>query len=46
LGKDDVMVDKEGKPADISVANMAVAIADDVEKKGHLKTRFTVAAED
>jgi len=46
VGDDFVMTDKEGKPADISVADMAVAIADDVEKKAHLKTRFTVAAED
>ena len=44
LGKDDVMMDKTGKPADISVSDMAVAIVDDVEKKGHLRERFTVAA--
>jgi putative NADH-flavin reductase len=45
LGKDDVMLDKEGKTADISVADMAVAIVDDIEKQTHLKQRFTVAAE-
>jgi len=46
LGEDNVMTDKDGKPADISVADMAVAIVDDIERKGHLKTRFTVAAEE
>jgi len=44
LGDENVMMDKDGKPADISVADMAVAIADDIEQKAHLKTRFTVAA--
>ena len=44
VGKDDVLMDKDGKPADISVADMAVAIADDVEHKAHLRERFTVAA--
>jgi len=46
LGEDNVMMNKAGQPADISVADMAVAIVDDVEKKGHLKKRFTVAAEE
>lgn len=43
LGKDDVLMTNNGVPADISVADLAVAIADDVEKKGHLFERFTVA---
>ncbi|MDO4224463.1 MAG: NAD(P)H-binding protein [Bergeyella zoohelcum] len=44
LGTDDVLFDKDGNPADISVADLAVAIADDVEKKAHLHKRFTVAS--
>jgi putative NADH-flavin reductase len=44
IGKNDVMLDSNGNPADISVADMAVAIADDVENKAHLKERFTVAS--
>ncbi|WP_159991497.1 NAD(P)-dependent oxidoreductase [Pelistega ratti] len=43
-GKDDVLLDANGAPANIAVPDLAVAIADDVEKKGHLFTRFTVAA--
>ena len=31
-------------PAGISVADLAVAIADDVEQRAHLHQRFTVAA--
>ncbi|MGX2949915.1 NAD(P)-dependent oxidoreductase [Ursidibacter sp. B-7004-1] len=45
LGQDDVLFTAEGAPADISVADLAVAIADDVENKAHLHQRFTVAAE-
>lgn len=44
LGQDDALLNADGSPADISVADLAVAIADDVEKKGHLFQRFTVAA--
>lgn len=44
LGQDDVLLDKNGAPADISVADLACAIADDVEQKAHLFQRFTVAA--
>ena len=44
IGQDDVILDKNGAPADISVADLACAIADDVEKKAHLFRRFTVAA--
>ena len=43
LGKDDLLMDGE-IPAGISVADLAVAIADDVENKAHLFERFTVAA--
>lgn len=43
IGQDDVLLNKDGSPADISVTDLAVAIADDVEKKGHLYQRFTVA---
>ena len=42
MGQDDVMYTGD-KPADISVADLAVAIVDDVEKRGHLHKRFTVA---
>ena len=43
LGKDDLLMDGE-IPAGISVADLAVAIADDAEHKAHLFERFTVAA--
>lgn len=43
LGKDDVLLNGDGSPADISVPDLAVAIADDVEQKAHLFSRFTVA---
>ncbi|WP_066802680.1 NAD(P)-dependent oxidoreductase [Moraxella oblonga] len=43
IGGDDVLLNVDGTPADISVADLAVAIADDVENKGHLFKRFTVA---
>ena len=43
LGKDDLLMDGE-IPAGISVADLAVAIADDAENKAHLFERFTVAA--
>ncbi|HEY8880374.1 MAG TPA: NAD(P)H-binding protein, partial [Roseateles sp.] len=32
------------KPAGISVADLAVAVIDEIEKPGHLRARFTVAA--
>lgn len=44
LGTDDVLLNEDGSPADITVADLACAIADDVEKKAHLFQRFTVAA--
>lgn len=43
LGKDDLLMNG-GLPAGISVADLAVAIADDVEQRAHLHQRFTVAA--
>ena len=43
LGKDDLLMDGE-LPAGISVADLAIAIADDVEQRAHLYQRFTVAA--
>ncbi|MDG4947543.1 NAD(P)H-binding protein [Actinobacillus equuli subsp. haemolyticus] len=43
LDKDDVLLNGDGSPADISVPDLAVAIADDVEQKAHLFSRFTVA---
>ena len=44
IGQDDVLLDADGSPADISVPDLACAIADDVEKQAHLFQRFTVAA--
>ena len=44
IGQDDVLLDADGSPADISVPDLACAIADDVENKAHLFQRFTVAA--
>ena len=43
LGGDELLMDGD-IPAGISVADLAVAIADDVERKAHLHQRFTVAA--
>ncbi|ULJ61969.1 NAD(P)H-binding protein [Wielerella bovis] len=43
IGGDDVLMNADGSLADISVADLAVAIADDVEQKAHLHQRFTVA---
>ena len=43
LGQDDLLLDGDA-PAGISVADLAVAIADDVERKAHLHRRFTAAA--
>ena len=42
LGQDDLLMDGNA-PAGISVADLAIAIADDVEQKAHLRQRFTVA---
>ncbi len=43
LGQDDALMDGAA-PAGISVADLAIAIADDVEQKAHLHQRFTVAS--
>lgn len=43
LGSDELLMDGD-QPAGISVADLAVAIADDIEKKAHLRQRFTVAS--
>ena len=42
LGQDDALMDGDA-PAGISVADLAIAIADDGEQKAHLRQRFTVA---
>ena len=34
----------DAAPAGISVADLAIAIADDAEQKAHLRQRFTVAS--
>ena len=44
IGQDDVLLDAAGAPADISVPDLACAIADDVENQAHLFQCFTVAA--
>ena len=43
LGGDDLLMNGDA-PAGISVADLAIAIADDAENKTHLHQRFTVAA--
>ena len=43
LGADDALMDGDA-PAGISVADLAIAIADDVAQKAHLHQRFTVAS--
>ncbi len=43
LGQNDLLM-AGSAPAGISVADLAVAIADDVERKAHLHQRFTVVA--
>lgn len=42
LGQNELLMDGDA-PAGISVADLAIAIADDVENQGHLFQRFTVA---
>jgi uncharacterized protein len=42
LGKDDLLMDGD-KPAGISVADLAVAVVDELEKPAHLRKRFTAA---
>lgn len=43
IGGDDMLLNADGSPADITVPDLAAAIADDVEQKAHLFQRFTVA---
>lgn len=43
LGAEDLLMNGDA-PAGISVADLAIAIADDVEQQAHLHQRFTVAA--
>lgn len=43
LGAEDLLMNGEA-PAGISVADLAIAIADDAEKQAHLFKRFTVAS--
>ncbi len=43
LGGDELLMNGDA-PAGISVADLAIAIADDIEQKAHLHRRFTVAA--
>ena len=43
IGQDDALLNADGSPADITVSDLAAAIADDVEQKAHLFQRFTVA---
>lgn len=43
LGADDLLPGEGGAPAGISVADLAVAIADEIEQPRHRQRRFTVA---
>lgn len=43
-GGDDLLMDGD-KPAGIAVADMALAIADELERPHHLRARFTVASQ-
>ncbi|HEY0820292.1 MAG TPA: NAD(P)-dependent oxidoreductase [Rhizobacter sp.] len=43
LGGDDVLLDANGQPAGISVADLAVAIVDELETPRHVRRRFTAA---
>jgi len=43
LGAEEVLMDGD-KPAGISVADLAVAIVDEIEKPQHIRKRFTVAS--
>jgi uncharacterized protein len=42
VGGEDLLMDGD-KPAGISVADMAIAIADEMEQPRHVRARFTVA---
>jgi putative NADH-flavin reductase len=43
LGADALLPGQDGQPAGISVADLAVAIVDEIEQPRHLQRRFTVA---
>jgi putative NADH-flavin reductase len=43
IGSDEVLMDANGQPASISVADLAVAIVDEVETPRHIQRRFTAA---
>lgn len=43
VGGDDLLMDGD-KPAGIAVADLALAIADEIERPRHLRARFTVAS--
>ena len=43
-GSEELLMTADGKPAGISVADLAVAIADEIEKPRHVRARFTVAS--
>ncbi|CAM3728060.1 NAD(P)-dependent oxidoreductase [Polaromonas hydrogenivorans] len=43
LGADDLLPGQDDQPAGISVADLAVAIVDEIEQPRHLQRRFTVA---
>ena len=43
VGADDLLMDGD-RPAGISVADLAVAIVDEIEQPRHVRARFTVAA--
>ncbi|HEY9029236.1 MAG TPA: NAD(P)-dependent oxidoreductase, partial [Burkholderiaceae bacterium] len=42
LGGEELLMDGD-KPAGIAVADLAVAIADEIERPRHVRARFTVA---
>jgi putative NADH-flavin reductase len=44
VGADELLPGQGGQPAGISVADLAVAIVDEIEKPQHLQKRFTVAS--
>lgn len=43
IGGDEVLMDASGQPASISVADLAVAMVDEVETPRHIQRRFTAA---
>lgn len=42
-GKDEPLMQADGQPGDISVQDLAVALVDALNKREHIKARFTVA---